>query len=207
MTGGNTIHANQDAITILAKPSDHVEAYFENTSGLVEGVKDVNYSNKIVIREIDSSAKRQSANDGAAFNTFSSANQTNNAVTAYGLVANTGGTETMNWVDDRDPAIKIGYDEVNQRLTFDGVNADLGKGTGVGFDAFTVYSKKLTTVIMVWHTGTWRKSEVSLKSNDLLLGEAFLADGPEIRPNNKRYGMEVEFDTVNNSFNIKSGTR
>ena len=49
----------------------------------------------------------------------------------------------MNWVDERDPAVKIGYDEANQRLTFDGVNAQLGKGTGVGFDTFTVYSKKL----------------------------------------------------------------
>ena len=204
VTGGNTIHANQDAITILAKPSDHVEAYFEDTSGLVEGVKDVFYSNKIVIREIDSSAKRQSSQVAAAFTAFSSANQANNAVTAYGL----GGlTETMNWVDDRDPAIKIGYDEVNQRLTFDGINADLGKGTGVGFDGFTVYSKKLDNGNNGLGIPALGESpEISLKSDELLLGDAFLADGPEIRPNNKRYGMEVEFDTVNNSFNIKSGT-
>ena len=31
-------------------------------------------------------------------------------------------------------------------------------------------------------------------------------DGPEIRQENKRYGMEVEFDTVNNVFNVSSGT-
>ena len=46
------------AIKILAKPSDYVEAFFEDTAGLVEGVTDVFYSNKIVIREIDSAAKR-----------------------------------------------------------------------------------------------------------------------------------------------------
>ena len=33
---------------------------------------------------------------------------------------------TTNWVDDRDPPIKIGYDEKEQRLTFDGNNAKLG---------------------------------------------------------------------------------
>ena len=31
-------------------------------------------------------------------------------------------------------------------------------------------------------------------------------DGPDIRAQNKRYGMEVEFDTVANNFNITSGT-
>ena len=31
-------------------------------------------------------------------------------------------------------------------------------------------------------------------------------DGPEVRAENKRYGMEVEFDTVNNVFNISSGS-
>ena len=37
-------------------------------------------------------------------------------------------------------------------------------------------------------------------------GDAFVNDGPEIRQENKRYGMEVEFDTVNSVFNINSGT-
>ena len=41
-----------------------------------------------------------------------------------------------------------------------------------------------------------------VRSDDLLLGEAFLADGPEVQLTNKRYGMEVEFDTVGNVFNI-----
>jgi len=204
VTGGNAIHQNQDAITILAKPSDHVEAYFEETSNLVEGVKEVFYSNKIVIREIDGSAKRSSNNDSAAFSNFSSDNQQGNSVAVYGLDSN---TELMNWVDDRDPAIKIGYDEINQRLTFDGMNADLGKGTGVGFDAFTVYSQKLDNGDNGLGIPALGESpEISLKSDDMLLGNAFLADGPEIRANNKRYGLEVEFDTVNNNFNVKSGT-
>ena len=50
---------------------------------------------------------------------------------------------TTNWVDDRDPPIKIGYDEKEQRLTFDGNNSKLGIGTGIGMSSFTAYSAAL----------------------------------------------------------------
>ena len=39
---------------------------------------------------------------------------------------------TTNWVDDRNPPIKIGYDEKEQRLTFDGDNSQAWLGTGIG---------------------------------------------------------------------------
>ena len=207
--GGVLPVAAQDPITILAKPSDHIEAFFEDTAGLVEGVDDVYYSNKIVIREIGDSAKRTTTivgNDNPAFAVSGVLNNGVNATTAasYGLNAI---TETTNWVDDRDPAIKIGYDETNQRITFDGVNSKLGKGTGVGFDTFTVYSKKLDAGKNGLGIPALGESpEVDLQTDDLLLGDPFVNDGPEIRMENKRYGMEVEFDTVNNVFNIKSGT-
>ena len=200
VTGGALPAAAQDAITILAKPSDHIEAFFEDTSDLVEGVDEVYYSNKIVVREIGESAKRQSSNEATAF-AFTAGGT---ALSDYGLDSL---TETMNWVDERDPAVKIGYDESNQRLTFDGVNSQLGKGTGVGFDTFTVYSKKLDSGKNGLGIPALGESpEVNLQTGGLLNGEAFVNDGPEIRQENKRYGMEVEFDTVNNVFNISSGT-
>ena len=197
--------ATQDAIRILAKPSDHIEAYFEDTANLVEGVDDVYYSNKIVVREIGDSAKRGTtvANQAQAFDTWTSTDAV--ALANYGLAGPP--TETMNWIDERDPALKIGYDETNQRLTFDAVNAQLGKGTGVGFDTFTVYSQKLDAGKNgLGIPALGENPEISLKTDNLLLGDAFVNDGPEIRQENKRYGMEVEFDTVNNVFNLKSGT-
>ena len=192
----------QEPLKILAKPSDHIEAYFEDTSGLVEGVNEVFYSNKIVVREIGDSAKRNAGDEAATFAGWASDGAVNLA--NYGLAAP---VETMNWVDERNPALKIGYDETNQRLTFDGVNSLLGKGTGVGFDTFTVYSKKLDAGKNgLGIPALGENPEISLKSENLLLGEAFVNDGPEIRQENKRYGMEVEFDTVNSVFNINSGT-
>jgi len=206
INGGN---GTETAIKILAKPSDYVEAYFEDTAGLVEGVSEVFYSNKIMLREIDSAAKRTSdaafASNGGSFSTFASTNGINDAdANEFGLDTI---EETMAWVDQRDPAIKLGYDETNQRLTFDGVNGQLGKGTGVGFDAFTAYSIELDAGKNGLGIPALGESpQISLESDDLLLGEAFLADGPEVRAVNKRYGMEVEFDTVGNVFNISSGT-
>lgn len=203
---GGAIPGGQDPINVLAKPSDHIEAFFEDTAGLVEGVDEVFYSNKIVMREIGESAKRTTAIVTADADAIAVTATLNVGTTdaTYGLDTV---TETTNWVDARDPAVKIGYDEINQRLTFDGVNSKLGKGTGVGFDTFTIYSKKLDAGKNGLGIPALGESpEVDLQTDELLLGDAFVADGPEIRQENKRYGMEVEFDTVNNVFNIKSGT-
>ena len=205
VAGGALPAAAQDEIKILAKPSDHIEAFFESTEGLVEGVNEVFYSNKIVVREIGDSAKRNSADEAAAFANVASDGGV--ALTGYGFANASAFAETMNWVDERNPALKIGYDETNQRLTFDGVNSMLGKGTGVGFDTFTVYSKKLDSGKNGLGIPALGESpEISLKTDNLLLGNAFVNDGPEVRAENKRYGMEVEFDTVNNVFNISSGS-
>jgi len=198
----------ESAITVLAKPSDHIEAYFDNTKGLVEGVDDVFYSNQLVLREIGNSAKRTTAadkdNSVAAFAFAQGGIAGQNALTAFGLNAT---TETINWIDDRDPAIKIGYDETNQRLTFDAVTSQLGKGTGVGFDLFTIYSKKIDNAENgIGLEAFGNNKDIDLKTDELLNGNAFVAAGAELRVENKRYGMEVEFDTVQNQFVVKSGT-
>ena len=48
--------------------------------------------------------------------------------------------------------------------------------------------------------------DIDLKTDEILNGNAFVTDGPEIRAENKRYGIEVEYDTVQNQFIVKSGT-
>ena len=207
--GDSNGNSNEEAITILGKPSDHVEAYFDNTEGLVEGVSKAFYSEKIVIREVQDSAKRTRAasNAGLAFTAFTAKNGT---LADYGFIASpttTTTSETVNWIDDRDPAVRVGYDETNQRLSFDAVNSQLGKGTGVGFDLFTVYSKKLDSgENSLGIEAFGNNSDIDLRTDEILYGNAFVATGPEVRVENKRYGMEVEFDTVQNQFVVKSGT-
>lgn len=197
--GGNNLR-------ILAKPSDYLESYFQSTKGLVEGVDDVYYSNKIVVQEIKDAAKRESTDSTTSGTSIAFTASTDNGGNRsdYKLDAV---TITTNWIDDRSPAFKIGYDETNQRLTFDGVNGDLGKGTGIGFDTFTVYSQKLDSGSNgLGIPGFGENPEIDLTTDAVFNGSPFVAAGPEVRAQNQRFGMQVEFDTVANNFNITSGT-
>jgi flagellar hook protein FlgE len=202
-------NSGEAPITILAKPSQHIEAYFESTNGLVEGVDKVFYSNKIILQEIGNAAKRSAGDTttGAA-GSIKAVKINTPALSVYGLDANSGvPATTTDWIDSRAPSFKIGYDETNQRLSFDAVNGDLGKGTGIGFDSFTVYSQKLDSGTNgLGIPGFGENPEVSLTTDAKLTGSPFIADGPDVRAQNKRFGMQVEFDTVANNFNIKSGT-
>jgi flagellar hook protein FlgE len=212
----------ESAINVLLKPSDNVEAYFEGTEGLVEGVDEAFYTQSLVIQEVGASALRFAsdsetnklnslqvvqtvAGGGGAHKTGSG-----DSLTAFGFRAANGttvtGATTVNWSDDRNPAIKIGYDEKEQRLTFDGDNAKLGLGTGIEKHSFTVYSKAQeggASDLGIPAFGN--NKDISLATDDKLLGDAFVNNGPEVRVQNKRYGMEVYFDTVNNKFEITSG--
>ena len=194
-------------LRILAKPSAYLESYFQNTAGLVEGVDEVYYSNKIVVQEIKDAAKRESGDSTTSGNdalVFTNATDKGGNISEYKLNAV---TTTTNWVDDRSPAFKIGYDETNQRLTFDGVNGLLGKGTGIGFDNFTVYSQKLDSGKNgIGIPGFGENPEISLTTDALLNGSPFVTAGPDVRAQNQRFGMQVEFDTVATVFNISSGT-
>jgi len=221
----NVNTAGNSTITALLKPSDNVEAYFEGTEGLVEGVKESFYTNKIVIQEIGNSALRVNVGAAAASTNANgsllvTASATGAHLTASGdsLAAfgfRSGGATppsvvegltTTNWVDDRNPSIKIGYDEREQRLTFDGDNTKLGIGTGIGMESFTAYSKKLDAGESDLGIPAFgNNKDISLSGDDKLLGNAFVNNGPEVRVQNKRYGMEVYFDTVNNKFEIMSG--
>jgi flagellar hook protein FlgE len=200
---------NEMAVTVVAKPSDHIEAYFENTKGLVEGIDKAFYSGKIAVREVQSSAKRTHADDTTTNVTaalaFGGTLASGAAVATLGLDDNP--SLSTNWVDERAPTVKVGYDESQQRLTFDASNTALGLGTGVGMNTFTVYSPIMdsgTNGVGIPSFGT--NAEVSLSTDDIFYGNSFINDGDELQVANKRYGMEVNFDTVNYNFTVKSGT-
>ncbi|MDE0784370.1 MAG: hypothetical protein OSB34_14475, partial [Planktomarina sp.] len=211
--------STESAIDVLLKPSDNFEAYFENTKGLVEGVDEAFYTQKLVLQEIGASALRfaadsetDKANSLQILETKGTPNLTGSgdSLTAFGFRASNGttaaGATTTNWSDDRNPAIKIGYDEKEQRLTFDGDNAKLGLGTGIGKHSFTVYSKATAGVTSDLGIPAFgNNKDISLATDDIFNGDSFVNNGPEVRVQNKRYGMEVYFDTVANQFQVKSG--
>ena len=206
-----TLVAAEAPIFVLAKPSDNIAAYFEGTEGLVEGVDDAFYTGKIVFQEIGTSAKRLAAqsttiNTDVALAITGATLASGNNISTLGL---TTAVQSTNWVDERNPSVKIGYDEAQQRLTFDATNSELGLGTGIGKNSFTIYSPSLASGTAPNRLGIpafGNNLDISLASDDKSLGNAFLNKGPEIQVANKRFGATVEFDTVNYAFSIKSGT-
>ena len=206
--------ANEFPIQVLAKPSDHIVAYFEDTEGRVEGVNEAYYTNRVIVQEIGLSAKRVMAHDtthhttgkaALAFAAFTAGGKLASGEDLSTLGFNTGALST-NWIDDRNPAIKVGYDEVEQRLNFASDNTQLGLGTGIEMNSYTVYSKVLesgTNGIGVQAFGN--NKDISLATDDKIIGDSFINSGIDIQPANKRYGMDVHFDTVNNVFDFSSG--
>ena len=179
----------------------------------MDGVDKAFYSGKIAVREIQNSAKRDVAHDttldtgtaqALAFKAGGAVLQSGLAYSTLGLV---GGSLSTNWVDERDPTVKLSYDNKEQRLEFDTTNAALGVGTGIGMNTFTIYSKKLdegTNGIGIPAFGS--NPEISFATDDKSIGNTFINEGADLMVANKRYGTEVEFDTVGYSFSIKSGT-
>ena len=53
--------------------------------------------------------------------------------------ANTASNSTVDWVDEKDPPIKVGYDAINQRLEFTVDRTVLGSGTDSNFNSFRIY--------------------------------------------------------------------
>ena len=72
---------------------------------------------------------------------------------------------------------------------------------------FTVYSQSLdagTNGLGIQAYGD--NVDVSLSTDDKLIGNSFINDGDDLQPQNKRFGMDVYFDTVNSAFEFKSGS-
>ncbi|CAM8637825.1 Flagellar hook-basal body protein, FlgE/F/G [Paracoccaceae bacterium] len=113
----------------------------------------------------------------------------------------------LNWVDETNPAIKVSYDGVNQRLQFSVDRTILGTGTGSNFNSFTVYGSsdaQDTNNLGIPDSGN--ATQVLIRGGEILSAESFVADGEEIQLNDKRYGVTVGYKSDTKSFVINSGT-
>jgi flagellar hook protein FlgE len=116
-------------------------------------------------------------------------------------------TNKLNWVDEKNPAIKVSYDGVNQRLQFSVDRTILGTGTGSNFNSFTVYGSsdaQDTNNLGIPDSGN--ATQVLIRGGEILSAESFVADGEEIQLNDKRYGVTVGYKSDTKSFVINSGT-
>ena len=108
------------------------------------------------------------------------------------------------WVDELNPPVKVTYDEINQRLQFTVDRTVLGTGTDSNFNSFTVYGAQ-RQIQIIWACSKDDSPSTYPRWRDTI-GESFVADGEEIQLNDKRFGIEVEYNSDKKSFKISSGT-
>ena len=209
----NVINTTGPNLQVAYSPSTNVEAFFEGSQNVYEDAP-VNFaSKKIVIREFGTAKQTDPGNDATAgaFSNFTATFQTNNTTGSKAMLGlqtyTKGANETVQWVDELDPPVKVTYDEINQRLQFTVDRTVLGTGTDSNFNSFTVYGK--STATNTNNLGLVSKDDspsTLIRGGEILSGESFVADGEEIQLNDKRYGIEVEYNSDKKSFKISSGT-
>jgi flagellar hook protein FlgE len=113
----------------------------------------------------------------------------------------------VDWVDEKNPPVKVGYDATNQRLSFEVDRTVLGSGTDSNFNSFSVYgSASQTGTNNLGLTNADNAQRVQIRGGEVLYGDSFVATGEEIQPNDKRYGVKVAYNSELQNFSISSGT-
>ena len=206
-TGTTDGSSAANSVYVLADESATVEAFFEGSYAVYEGSQENYSSKKIVIRETG-----DFRTDLGGFITTSAAfSQTSTDLADLGFDklsrSETSSHSTIDWVDEKDPAIKIGYDAVNQRLQYTVDRTVLGTGTDSNFSSYSIYgSPNQTGSNNIGIQSDDDAASVPIRGGEVLFGETFISDGEELQPNDKRYGIKVEYNSDLQNFSFSSGT-
>lgn len=138
------------------------------------------------------------------------ANTPIDSLAMLGLADETGAdattTETV-WVDEKNPPIKINYDEINQRLQFSVDRTVLGTGTDSNFNSFKISgSPNAEDTNNLGVPAEDDAIESLIRGGEVLYTEPFVADGEEVQLNDKRYGIAVGYNSDTKTFTFRSGS-
>ncbi len=204
--------AANTALNVLHSKSTNVEAFFEGAEKVYQDAP-INFSSKkIVVREIGTAKHSYTNKDvigkGATAGIFAFGNGSfGGATSLQTLGLSTGVQTTTDWVDEKNPPIKVNYDTVNQRLSFVVDRTVLGTGTNSNFNSFTVFGSSLaTSTNNLGVPSNNDASEVLIRGGEVLFTNTFVADGEEIQLNDKRYGIKVNYNSDTKDFTFSSGT-
>ena len=204
--------AANTALNVLHSKSTNVEAFFEGAEKVYQDAP-INFSSKkIVVREIGTAkhsyTNKDVINKGATAGIFAFGNGSfGGATSLQTLGLSTGVKTSTDWVDEKNPPIKVNYDTVNQRLSFVVDRTVLGTGTNSNFNSFTVFGSSLaTSTNNLGVPSNNDASEVLIRGGEVLFTNTFVADGEEIQLNDKRYGINVNYNSDTKDFTFSSGT-
>ena len=208
------ISVNVDANTpfiVLSDPAKDVEAFFEGEDLTVDG-SPLSFNNqRIVLRETD--AARHAYTDvnvdgsgKSVFGTFSAQlTGTDNPGTAdFGL---SNSAIEMEWVDERNPPVKVQYDAATQSIVFKVDHTALGPGGAISdVSALQISSGYADSINGVGLAGTTNASKVSITAATNVIGEPFVFDGGVVGSGPDRFGAKVRYDRDTGAFTFESGT-
>ncbi|MFC7703622.1 flagellar hook-basal body complex protein [Plastorhodobacter daqingensis] len=203
--------AANGAISILSGASEEVEAFFEGAGA--DGGLGILGSERIVLREKGAAATRSVGYfDGAppVFTVTGALLGGDVALQALGLQS-AGGAAALSskvmWVDERNPPIRANYDHVNQRFQFSVERGSLGEGSPSNFHSFSVFGyPEALSVNNLGIPGGNDRQQVQIRGEEVLSTRPFVAQGGDIQPNDRRYGIRVTYNSDTRNFSIASGT-
>jgi len=203
--------ADPTSISILSGLSENVEAFFEGENLQPYGAVNSYNSQRIVLRETQAATHAYTNDELTVFDNFDDGGvvftDANDVETT--LLASLGlDTQTVStsWVDELDPPIDIMYDAANQRFQF-GINHTVLGPAGANFRAFKVFGAEgADATNNLGIPGADAADQVPISSTAKINARPFVADGPEMQINAKRYGVTVHYNSDVKSFTFSSGT-
>ena len=117
-------------------------------------------------------------------------------------------SNTDDWVDENDPALKIAYDISGQNFTFQGIPSKIGTSTPSKMFSFSAYGpgEGNNTNALGLKTQS-NKASSNIGGGAELKAESVLFTGDQIAADTQRaYGVEVSYNNLTRRFSIASGS-
>ncbi|MDA9708253.1 flagellar hook-basal body complex protein [Alphaproteobacteria bacterium] len=124
--------------------------------------------------------------------------------TASTYAADSVGTTTTDWVNEKKPPVKIAYDVENQKFTFEGDGSIIGPSQSSKFFSFSVFGPSTTTNSLGLKSSANAPTSL-VGGGEKLSGEAVIFKGNNISTN-QAYGVTVSYNSNLNKFTINSAT-
>ncbi len=159
----------------------------------------------------NSSGGAESTGYGGIFSNFKSSlnggDLENIGLTADGAAtysADSIGTTTTDWVNEKKPPVKIAYDVENQKFTFEGDGSIIGPSQSSKFFSFSVFGPSTTTNSLGLKSSANAPTSL-VGGGEKLSGEAVIFKGNNVSTN-QAYGVTVSYNSNLNKFTINSAT-
>ena len=117
-------------------------------------------------------------------------------------------TVTDDWVDEKDPALKIAYDISGQNFTLQGIPSKIGTSTSSKMFSFSAYGPGEGSGANAIGLKTLsNKASSNIGGGAVLKAESVLFTGDQIAADTQQaFGVEVSYNNLTRKFNIASGT-